>query len=233
MFSTTRKERPKAGFIQQEKMPIFQQVSKSMGDHPAASYLIDIILFGGRLCVNMRRLLIFLLLSILAAACNGAASSTHPSEPALNFPTLAPDSLPLCRTPDLDFSSNSNQTTDGLVMGITLTNNTKQICTLSNPPQIKLLDENKNPIDLHALDASPAQTPPVPALMQLAPGENAILTLIWQNYCQKAPLESAYLRLALSNGQILDVDIKIGAAPDCTAANKPSTILVVPYSAPP
>jgi Protein of unknown function (DUF4232) len=172
-------------------------------------------------------------LPILTAACSRAASSTPPTEPALNFPTLAPGSLPLCQPADLDISPNSENSNGELVMGVSLTNNTKQICALSNPPHIRLLDGNKNPIDLHALDASGAQTPPVPAFMQIAPGENVIVTVIWQNYCQPTSIKSVFLSLALANDQSMDIGVNTGAVPDCTSANEASTLLVEPYSSPP
>lgn len=181
----------------------------------------------------MKRFLVILLLTTLAAACTRAASSPPPTEAILNFPILSPGSIPLCQPSDLETSSNSNGATGAIVMGVTFTNKAKNSCTLSNPPQASLLDTSNTPLDLRTVAVPLVQTPPAPALMQLAPGESAIVTLIWRNFCLVPPAEGLILRLELTKDQNLDVEMKGLAAPHCDAKNEPSTISVELYSVPP
>jgi hypothetical protein len=181
----------------------------------------------------MKRLLMILLLTTLITACSRAASSPPLTEPPLNFPTLSPGALPLCQPSDLETSSNFNKTTDTIILGVTLTNKTKNLCTLSNPPQTTLIDARNKPLDLQIVDTSPSQTPPAPALMQLAPNSSAIVTLVWRNFCQIPPAASLILRLELAKDQNLDVEMKMLAEPACDTKNEPSTIIVAPYSVPP
>jgi hypothetical protein len=119
------------------------------------------------------------------------------------------------------------------VLGVTLTNQIKGPCTLSNPPQASLLDSSGQPIDLQTTIISPEQTPPAPALMKLAPGESAIASLVWRNYCQLPNTDGLILRLELAKDQNLDVEMKALALPRCDAKEEPSTITVAPYSVPP
>ena len=176
--------------------------------------------------------MIFLLV-MMTAACTRAASQSQPTEPALNFPTLSPNEVPLCQPADLQTSSNSNGDASGVVMGMTLTNQSKQICKLSNPPQTRLLDASNKPLELVGVDTAPAMTPPASDVMQIAPGENTIVTLVWQNYCQPAPVEPVIVRLELEKDQNLDIAIHLSTVPGCQDKKKPSTISVAPYSAPP
>jgi hypothetical protein len=181
----------------------------------------------------MKRLIIILLLTIVTSACSRAASSPLPTEPALDFPTTSPNAQPRCSASNLEASSNSNGANGAIILGVTLTNISQTPCTLSNPPQASLLNASSEPLDLQTVEVSPEQTPPAPALMQLAPGESAIMTLIWSNICKAPPDDGINLRLELSKDQNLDVKMKINAKPRCDAENEASTITVAPYSIPP
>ncbi|MCX6082974.1 MAG: DUF4232 domain-containing protein [Chloroflexi bacterium] len=181
----------------------------------------------------MKKLLLIFLLSTLMVACNRAASSPPATQPAVNFPTIAPESLPICQPSDLQTSSNSNNADGAIILGVTLTNKTKNICTLANPPLASLLDEQKKLIDLKDIYQSQIQTPPAPALVALEPGESVIGTLIWSNYCQLPPAKSQILRLELGKGRTLDIEITTLATPVCADKNRASTINVGPYSIPP
>jgi hypothetical protein len=116
---------------------------------------------------------------------------------------------------------------------MTLTNQSKQICTLSNLPQASLLDANSRLIELHSIQMPSAQTPPAPDLMQLAPNESAIVTLVWQNFCLAAPVEPIIARLTLTKNQYLDIKMNVLAVPGCDDKNGPSTLTIAPYSYPP
>jgi hypothetical protein len=69
--------------------------------------------------------------------------------------------------------------------------------------------------------------------MELAPGESAILSLVWQNYCQPLPNNSLTISLAFSAGQKLEVVTSDLSGPRCDAKSDPSTLVVAPYSSPP
>lgn len=180
-----------------------------------------------------RKFLLFCLSLFLLSACTRAASDSPPTALPLNFPNPAPGSTPLCQPADLQISSNSTGATGALVLGITLTNKSKNPCALANPPQITLLNGSSQPLDVQASDAPGDQTPPAPAQMELAPNESAIISLIWHNYCQPLPDNSLTIRLGLAAGQNLDVITSVLSIPRCDAKNEPSTVTVAPYSYPP
>lgn len=189
--------------------------------------------FDGTLALMNRKLLLFSLLIFLLAACTRPASDSPATPLPLNFPSPAPGSTPLCQPADLDVSSNSIGATGALMLGITLTNKSKNPCTLSNPPQVTLLDNSNKPLDIQISSAPADQTPPAPTQAQIAGGESVILSLVWHNYCQTLPQDSLTVRLALSTGQNLDVAMKLLSEPRCDAKNESSTLIVSPYSYPP
>ena len=182
----------------------------------------------------IKRLLLITLITItLVAACSRAASDSPPTALPLNFPSPAPGSTPLCQSSDVQISSNSTGATGALVLGITLTNKSKNPCALANPPQTTLLNDSGQPLDVQTSSTPGDQTPPAPPQMELAPGENAIISLIWRNYCQPLPNDSLTIRLGLAAGQTLDVVTSVLSVPRCDAKNEPSTVTIAPYSYPP
>ena len=190
--------------------------------------------FGGRLDLMMKRLLLITLLTIsLTLACTRAASDSPSTALPENFPSPAPGSTPLCQPADLQISSNSTGATGALVLGMTLTNKSKNPCALANPPQATLLNGSAQPLDVQTSNTPGNQTPPAPAQMVLAPDESAILTLVWRNYCQPLPNDSLTIHLELTSGQNLEVVTSVLSVPRCDAKNEPSTVAVAPYSSPP
>jgi hypothetical protein len=119
---------------------------------------------------------------------------------------------------NLQTSSNSTGATGALMLGITLTNKSKNPCALTNPPQVTLLNGSREPLDVQVSDA---------------PGKNAIASLVWRNACQPLPNDSLTMRLELSAGQNLDVVTQLLSEPRCDAKTEPSTLTVAPYSYPP
>lgn len=118
-------------------------------------------------------------------------------------------------------------------MGVTLINQSKNLCTLSNPPQVSLLEAGKLPMEMHSKALQTEQTPQAPVLVQLQPGNSAIVTVIWHNYCQTPPAGGVALRLSLANDRTIDVKLDLPAAPKCESSQETSTLLVAPYSYPP
>jgi len=175
----------------------------------------------------------FLLLILLTSACSRSASSPPPTQPAVNFPTIAPESIPPCVPEDLETSSNTNGTPESFTLGVTLTNRSKNICRLSNPPQISLLSTEGKPIELIIKAITVIQTPPAPATIQLVPSQAVIITLIWQNYCQPLKNSNLILRLKLVPNQDLDIKMKLQTLPVCQTKSDPSVLLIAPYSVPP
>jgi hypothetical protein len=182
----------------------------------------------------MKRLFLTTLLIItLMTACTRAASDSPPTALPQNFPNPAPGSTPLCQPADLQISSNSTGATGVLVLGLTLTNKSKNPCALANPPQMTLLNASAQPLDVQTSEAPGDQTPPAPAQMELAPSESAIISLIWRNYCQSLPDNSLTLRLELATEKNLEVVTSVLSIPRCAATDEPSTLTVAPYSYPP
>ena len=94
----------------------------------------------------MKRLLAIALLVILSTGCSRSAPTPPPTEPAANFPTPAPESLPLCSPADLNTSANHSGEDGTIVLGVTLINKSKSFCALANPPAVSLLEAEKIPI---------------------------------------------------------------------------------------
>ena len=180
-----------------------------------------------------RKILLFGFLLFLLCACTRAASDSPPTALPLNFPKPAPGSTPLCQTADLQTSANFTEATGDLVLGVTLTNQSKNPCALANPPQTTLLNGSGQLLDVQTSSPPGNQTPPAPPQMELAPGESAIISLIWRNYCQPFPNNGLTIRLKLSTGQSLEIVSRALSAPRCDAKNEPSTVTVAPYSYPP
>ena len=203
---------------------------KQFCNRPSCDFFI---LFNGRLGRMFKRSLSILILIIFLSGCSQSDSSPLPTQPAANFPTLAPDTLPICQTGDLDVSSNADSGSDKVVMGMTLSNKSQHICTLSNPPKASLLDKDKKPLQLRtALNPSQPDSK-VPALLQLSPGEIVIFALTWENFCQPGSIKNLTLRLTLDDGKNLDESIQIGDAPSCKDKSRPSDILIGAFSSPP
>lgn len=120
------------------------------------------------------------------------------------------------------------------MLGITLTNQSKNPCALSNPAQITLLDSDNKPLKVQvSIIPADTQTPPASAQTEIASGESVILSLVWRNYCQPLTKDSLTIRLALSAEQNVDVIMKLLSEPRCDAKNEPSTLTIAPYSYPP
>jgi hypothetical protein len=181
----------------------------------------------------LRKILPFCLSLFLLSACLRPASDLPPTPPPLDFPSPAPGTTPLCLLGDLKTSSNSIDTGEALLLGLTLTNQTKNPCALTNPPQLGLQTGNGQPLEIQAAAMTPVQTPPAPVEVILAPGESVIVSLTWQNYCQPLPKNGLTLQLTLSEQTELKTAIQIGAGPRCDAKDKPSTLTITPYSYPP
>ena len=191
------------------------------------------LLFNGRLDHMLKHSLLVLLLLVFISGCSQSDSSPLPTQPAVNFPTLAPDTLPICQTGDLDISSNADSGPDKVVMGMTLSNKSQHICTLSNPPKASLLDKDKNPFKLQTT-TNPSQSDlKVPAVREVSPEEIVIFALTWENYCQPGSIQNLTLRLTLDDGQNLDESIQIVNAPACKDKSKPSALVISSFSSPP
>ena len=182
----------------------------------------------------MKRYLWILSFVLLISSCGQAATSTpNPAEPIVNFPTVAPETLPACTSSDLNESSNSNQTADSTIIGITLTNKTKSACALSNPPVVKILDESgiELPVQISNEAALMKNTPA--ALIGLSPSDNIILTMNWQNYCLQNPVKNLTILIELGKDKSLSATVKIAGPPTCKSSKDPSLLKITPYSYPP
>jgi hypothetical protein len=181
----------------------------------------------------MRRIIIFLFISLLSSACTRTASEALPTEPALDFPTPSVDALPACTSPDLLTSASSNEAGDAITLGVTFTNKSGNLCTLANPPEIVLLDANDRPIKARINQLPNEMTPPAPAVFVLAPNDSVIASLVWQNYCQVLPGSMLSIQLTLTKNKTVNVAVKLSTEPHCNNKNEPSTLMVAPYSNPP
>ena len=178
----------------------------------------------------MKPLPLFVFATLLISACTRVASTPAPTVLPLNFPVAAPT---LCQPADLLTSSNFTGTPDAIILGITLTNHSKNPCALANPAKVALTTTSGEPYDL-LTEASPAsQTLPAPASVLLAPDANIILTVVWRNSCQKEPADTLNVNISFSEGKTLEIPVKVSGIPRCQAGSGKTSIIVNPYSNPP
>jgi hypothetical protein len=180
-----------------------------------------------------RKFLLFCFLTLFLSACLRPASDTPATKAPLDFPSPAPGSTPLCQPADLQTSSNSSDTGESLLLGLTLTNQTKNPCALTNPPLVTLLDSQNQPLKVETTTLALVQTPPAPVEMLLAPGESLIISLDWRNACQPLPKPSLTIRLLLAETSPLEISTPLDAGLHCADKTAPSTLTVTPYSYPP
>lgn len=163
---------------------------------------------------------------LIASACV-RTGSTVPTVVGQN-PFTPAASPRLCAAADLQTSSNARENAGAVTLGVTLINASQRPCTLQNPPQVALLDVGRR-LDIQPLQAETEHL----GTLRLLPGESAVLVLIWRNQCGAALEDGPTIRLVLPDDENLDVPVDAASAPNCDAANDPSTLVVNPYSYPP
>ena len=178
----------------------------------------------------MKPLPLFVFATHLISACTRMASTPAPTVLPLNFPVAAPA---LCQPADLLTSSNFTGTPDAIILGITLTNHTKNPCALANPAKVALTTTSGEAYDLLTETSPASQTPPAPANVMLAPDANIILTVVWRNSCQKEPADKLNVSISLSTGTTLDIPVTVSGISRCQAGSGKAAITVNPYSNPP
>lgn len=180
-----------------------------------------------------RKFLLFCFLTLFLSACLRPASDSRPTDLPLDFPSPAPGSTPLCRPADLQTSSNSIDTGESLLLGLTLTNQTKNPCALTNPPLVTLFASQNQPLEVETTTLALVQTPPAPVEQILAPGGSVIVSLDWRNACQPLPSQVLTVRLLLAENLPLEISTPLAAGLHCADQTAPSTLTVAPYSSPP
>jgi hypothetical protein len=171
-----------------------------------------------------------LILLLLTTACVRPASTAQPMSGRNPFTPAA--GARLCAAADLQTSSSAHEDAGAVILGVTLINASMRPCNFQNPPQVTLFDADQ-PLDVQVTQAEPLETPPVPTVLTIAPGESVILILAWRNQCGAAPKTGAAIHLALPDGETLNIKTGAPVVPRCDAANAPSTLTVNPYSYPP
>ena len=77
------------------------------------------------------------------------------------------------------------------------------------------------------------QTPPAPALVALGNKDSVIVSLVWSNYCLPIPGGMLNIRLTLADDKYIEVPLKLPGEPGCDSKEKPSMVIIAPYSNPP
>jgi hypothetical protein len=172
----------------------------------------------------MKRIVLFLLLALLTAACERLGGLPQ----AAASPNAAPR---LCAAADLQGSSSSNGAGGAIQIGVTLINVSKSPCILVGPPQITL-KSGSAALAVQVVQAAAALTPPAPAGLSIAPGNGAIAILLWHNYCGTT-LSGVTIHFTITTDQGLDVQAGAEALPHCEVPGEPSTLTVQQYSYPP
>ncbi len=175
----------------------------------------------------MKRLtLLALTFLLLTSACERSESTANPMSGRNPFTPVAV-ARP-CGAVDLQTSSNSYDDAGAVVLGLTLINTSKSVCSLQGPAQVTLLDAGQ-PLDVQRVQAGED----APLALGVSPGESLVLILAWRNYCGPALKDSPVIRLALANEESLSTRADVSVIPRCEAASDPSTLTVNPYAYPP
>jgi hypothetical protein len=179
----------------------------------------------------------FAIFAFASTACVRAASTAPTPAPRSDFPapqatSAAAQNSQLCRSADLETSSNSSVTNEAVTIGVTLMNKTGYACQLQGAPQVELLGADGSPLLIQYLAANLNQTPPIPTTLYIIPGESAIVSMTWSNACPQLP-EKISLRLTLANSETLEITPENIPAPPCGDKTQPSILTISPYSYPP
>lgn len=151
-----------------------------------------------------------------------AETMTAMPTPSLT-PTIPPDSPP-CRPADLKTDSGSNVATGGtILLGAGLTNTSGTPCFLQAWPQVLLVDRQGQPLDvdysyfdISAGSAEAAATEQAQesatARIDLWPGWEASLSLMWGNWCGAPVSGGIVIRLTLiNNAGVVDIPTDVQA----------------------
>ena len=227
--------------------------------------------------------LIFLMMILLAACATPSLSSTGISpayatgtaivaakatvraqmsqtQTALPTTTLTPTVVagaPPCNAADLSGSAHAEGATGSMTFSVKITNLGNSTCNLQGPPDVQLVDQASQPLDIdyklncflcfptgndYATPSPATQTAQVPTAtaiaqnllygqVSLAPGRSASVFLIWNNWCQPFPEGGVQIRLSLpASGGQLTIPTDARAAGRCDVPEARSTLMVSQFA---
>jgi hypothetical protein len=175
--------------------------------------------------------------AIIAGKYSGATAmaETMTAMPTLTLtPTIPPDS-PACRVQDLLAAyGGAMGATQSIVGGVSLTNISASPCFLQLWPQVVLVDQLGNPLDVRYSNTEPFGLPFDPnAMLGLPPGRMAGFSLQWGNWCMPVMNTNASVRLTLAqNGGTLTIPTDLTGGGACNDPGNRSWIGIFPFTMP-
>jgi hypothetical protein len=203
----------------------------------------------------MSRRVIWVLALVLAGCGGHHQADTRAAAPELvpfdgarpaALADRAPARAPACRASQLRLVGDGLQfvpgTQQGGTGGFVVRNAGARPCRLTGRPTVRFVGGTAPPPQRQrALEASaptfPQLAPPDTALLALAPGEGAVLSVDWDNWCPRAstaakrkgiqPPKALRVTLPADSGSL---DVRYNAVVACVHADQPSVIGVRPFA---
>ena len=170
-----------------------------------------------------------------------AARTQYALMPTITPTPTIPPSSGYCRAGDLQTSVHTNGAGGHIVLEVGVTNISQAPCFLPSWPAIQLQDRSGSPIDVTYdyvfLNANPSSLPPTqesnpgqPIDYGLAVGQDAVLILLWGNWCLPPVEGGVVIRMSLLGAKSwIDVPTDISGGGYCDAPGSPSTIDVIGF----
>ncbi len=169
--------------------------------------------------------------------------------PPPSTPTFPAGAAP-CRASELALGDSSQGATGTIVIQAKITNVGQTVCYLQGPPDIQLVDQAGQPLDVvystacflcNNVDALgtalPAATQTAAAddrlkvKFGLGPGEGVWTVLLWNNWCKPFPEGEVRVQLLLPNASgVATGPLDIPGAGRCDVPGAPSTLVIGEYS---
>lgn len=194
--------------------------------------------------------------STIPATITGKPATVYPTPPLTVTPALAtatvyPEIQP-CKVADLDVIAGWQGATGSMAGSIRFTNRSSKRCIVWSRPEVQLRDEQDKPLEvgysdfcrvcgelyptIQAAAATQTVTAYFNAVLDLGPGQGALVMIIWSNWCKAKPVSFA-LRVTLpaTKEQLSVPVLEPGGkqlttqTPRCDVQTAPSTLSVGPF----
>ena len=169
-------------------------------------------------------------------ALGTAMAATLTAQPSGTPAPDIPADSPFCELADLKTTFGSNAATQQILLGVGLTNISRNPCFLQAWLQVVLVDQQGHPLDVeyHYFEMGPADAQAAAteqarestiAKVGILPGWTVWLNLVWSNWCGDAISGGVVIRLTLiENGGVLNVPTAIEVGGACNAPGYASSV---------
>ena len=175
--------------------------------------------------------------AIIAGKYAGATAmaGTMTAMPTLTLTPTIPPGSPACRAQDLHaVYMGAMGATQSIVGGVNLTNISAQPCFLQTWPQVVLVDQLGDPLDIQYSHTNPSDLPfDQNAMLGFPPGRTAGFSLQWGNWCMPVMNTGASVRLTLEqDGGTITIPTDLTGGGACNDPGNRSWVGIFPFSMP-